>query len=141
MAPQRSAGHRTVPHTADLRIEGWAPTAARCVAEAVLALVESFAEIPADAPAVDREILIGGGDPAGRLADALDEVIYRMDTAGELPRTVRVREEGEGMRLILGMVDVDRVALVGAVPKAVSMHELRFTEEPGGWRCEVTLDV
>jgi SHS2 domain-containing protein len=31
--------------------------------------------------------------------------------------------------------------MVGAVPKAVSLHELRFDGGPAGWSCGVTLDV
>jgi len=38
-------GHRSVPHTADLRIEAWGPTREDSIAEAVRGLVESFADI------------------------------------------------------------------------------------------------
>ena len=38
-------GHRTVPHTADLRVEAWAPTREECLAEAVRGLVDSFAVV------------------------------------------------------------------------------------------------
>jgi SHS2 domain-containing protein len=44
-AGQRIAGHRTVPHTADLRIEAWAATREECLAEAVRGLVGSFAAV------------------------------------------------------------------------------------------------
>ena len=47
-------GHRTVPHTADLRIEAWAPTREECMAEAARGLVGSFAAV--------------AGSPPGRLA-------------------------------------------------------------------------
>jgi SHS2 domain-containing protein len=30
---------------------------------------------------------------------------------------------------------------VGAVPKGVSLHELRFGREGSGWSCSVTIDV
>ena len=40
MAGQR-IGHRSVPHTADLRIEAWAPTRDGCIRQAVLGAVES----------------------------------------------------------------------------------------------------
>ncbi|MEU6969505.1 archease [Kitasatospora aureofaciens] len=38
------SGHRAVPHTADLRLVAWAPTAEGCVREAVRAVVEGFAD-------------------------------------------------------------------------------------------------
>jgi SHS2 domain-containing protein len=34
-----------MPHTADLRIEAWAPTREECLAEAVRSLVDSFAVV------------------------------------------------------------------------------------------------
>ncbi|SCE66445.1 Archease protein family (MTH1598/TM1083) [Micromonospora haikouensis] len=74
-------GRRSVAHTADVRIEAWAPDREGCVAEAVAAMVETFA-----------------------------------DTTGA-------------------------VELVGAVPKAVALQELRFGPGPRGWSCAVTLDV
>ena len=44
-AAHRVAGHRTVPHTADLRIEAWAVTCEECLAEALRGLVGSFAAV------------------------------------------------------------------------------------------------
>jgi SHS2 domain-containing protein len=39
-------------------------------------------------------------------------------------------------------VPIEAVSIVGAVPKAVSLHELRFGRVTGGgWRCHVTVDV
>lgn len=50
MGREACIGHRTVPHTADLRIEAWAPTAELCIAEAVRAMVWGFADLPMAAP-------------------------------------------------------------------------------------------
>lgn len=43
--PGTSSGHRSVPHTADLRIEAWAPTRDGCIRQAVLGTVESFLDL------------------------------------------------------------------------------------------------
>lgn len=40
-----SRGHRAVAHTADIALEAWGDSREECLAEAVRALVESFAEI------------------------------------------------------------------------------------------------
>ncbi len=37
-----TSGHRSVPHTADLRIEAWSPSREGCIGEAVRGTVESF---------------------------------------------------------------------------------------------------
>jgi protein archease len=137
-------GHRTVPHTADLRIEAWAPTIEQCAAEAARALVESFAELPAAAPAVVREYPVQAadtGDAEERVVAVLEEVIFRLDSAGELPRELAVRRTSDGLLMRCAMVDVSRATVIGAAPKAVSLHELCVTEGVGGCRCVVTLDV
>ena len=38
-------GYRRVPHTADVRIEAWAPTREECVERAVVAMVDGFVEL------------------------------------------------------------------------------------------------
>ena len=50
LASGAGRGHRTVPHTADLRIEAWAPTREECLAEAVRGLVDSFAVVAPQPP-------------------------------------------------------------------------------------------
>jgi SHS2 domain-containing protein len=112
---EESSGHRIVPHTADLRIEAWAPTREQCIAEA--------------APAQDQ------------LATVLDELIYRMDTDDEVPRAVEVRRQGADLRVLLAMADTARVTVIGAAPKAVTRRRLFFGPIDTGWRCIVTLDV
>ena len=141
MAGARSSGHRTVPHTADLRIEAWAPTIEECAAEAARALVESFADLSTATSAVEREYTVRAEDAEGRVVALLDEVIFRMDTAGELPRAIEVRRTGSGLRVRSAVVDAAEATVVGAVPKAVSFHELWVTEGAEGCRCSVTLDV
>jgi SHS2 domain-containing protein len=131
-----------VPHTADLRIEAWAPTAELCIAEAVRAMVCSFADLPMAAPTVTREFEVEtGGDAAQQLLTVLDEVIYRMDVDGQIPHAAEIRREHSGVRLTLAMTDAMLATPIGAVPKAVSLHELWFGEDRGVWRCTVAIDV
>lgn len=136
------AGHRQVPHTADVRLEAWAPSRAGCVAEAVAAMVESFAVPAATARPGSARFTVAAAPAADQLAAVLDEVIFRLDTAGELPVRARAAELPDGaMEITAATVPAAEAALVGAVPKAVSLHELAFAGGPDGWRCRVTLDV
>lgn len=142
MGERPLAGHRTVPHTADVRIEAWAPTREQCVAEAVAALVAAFAHVTGDEPTDTVDFTVEAGADEDMLAAVLDEVIYRLDTTGQLPVDAQVRAADGDLRVQLRMTDVDRVDIVGAAPKAVSFHDLRFAPEAGGsWSCGVTLDV
>ncbi|WP_089014347.1 archease [Micromonospora inositola] len=135
-------GHRMVPHTADVRIEAWAPDREGCVAEAVTAMVDTFVDPSGATPEADVEFHVPPGDDPDLLVGVLDEVIFRMETEGELPLTTEARSADDGGLLVRwSMTGTDAVELVGAVPKAVSLHELRFGPDGGGWSCAVTLDV
>ncbi|GAA4136238.1 archease [Actinomadura keratinilytica] len=137
-----ASGHRTAPHTADLRIEAWAPTREGCVAEAVAGLVDAFADRSKVPPLGVREAEIGPAADADLLVAALDEVIYRLDAAGELVLAADVAaRDGDRLRLRLTVGDARRAEATGAVPKAASLHGLSFAERHGTWACAVTVDV
>jgi protein archease len=138
-----TSGHRGVPHAADLRIEAWADTREECVAEAVRALVNSFAEPEAQSGrhAVKRHVT--GDTDADLVAAAIEEVIYGLDTRGEIPVAVAARRAADdGLDLTLHLAGLDQVEITGAVPKAASLSGLRCgRDESGRWSCAVTIDV
>ncbi|MEU6084552.1 archease [Streptomyces sp. NPDC047108] len=156
--PMPPRGHRAVPHTADIRLEAWAPTRDECIAEAVLGLVESFADVSGVRP----ERLVAFSVPEGPAEDlllaVLDEVIYRLDVHGDVPVDVEAaasmgaeqgaeggdEEAGPGdgaLYLRFAVTDAEHVRAVGAQPKAVALQGLRFAAEHGRWSCGVTVDV
>jgi SHS2 domain-containing protein len=138
----RSAqGHRTVPHTADVRIEAWAPTREACIAEAVSALVATFADTTAATPYEQIITEVTADSDPDLLVAALDEVIYILDTRGAVPCDTDLTPGPMGVEMRLEVVPVSAVELVGAVPKAVTLHDLRFEHCHGGWRCGVIVDV
>lgn len=135
-------GYRTVPHTADLRIEAWAQSRDECVAQALRGLIASFADISDVRPARVLERLMTAGSDADLLAAAADEVIYILDVEGEIPVSVQVRPAGAGIVVVLALARAEVVEIIGAVPKAVSFHELRCGPDPTGrWSARVTIDV
>ncbi|BBX74951.1 archease [Mycobacterium shinjukuense] len=137
----RASGHRSVPHTADLRIEAWAPTRDGCIRQAVLGAVESFLDISAATAQRTRRRRMEAHSDDDLLAAALEEVIYLLDTTGEAPVDVNLSEADGGVDLTLAMVDAGALPQLGAVPKAVSLNELHLAHDKRGWRCSVTLDV
>ncbi|MEU8265158.1 archease [Micromonospora sp. NPDC048999] len=142
MERRPARGHRNVPHTADVRIEAWAPDREGCVAEAVTAMLDGFVDIAGADAAAETQFAVPPGDDADMLVAVLDEVIFRLETAGVLPLATEVRPaDGGGLLVRWWTVDADAVELVGAVPKAVALHELRFGPDRDGWSCAVTLDV
>jgi SHS2 domain-containing protein len=135
------SGHQTVPHTADLRIEAWAPSRDECIQQAVLGTVESFLDLSsAHADHTRLRRLVADRDD-DLLVAVLAEVIYLLDTVAEAPVDLELREVDGAVDVTFAVADASTLPQVGAVPKAVSLNELRFSPGRHGWRCLVTLDV
>jgi SHS2 domain-containing protein len=134
-------GHRVVPHTADMRVKAWAPTREECIAEAVAGTVASFVDTSTASSQRARTRTLERDGDEDLLVAVLEEVVYLLDTTGEVPVAVDVEPGERGVEVRFGMVPVDDLPQVGAVPKAVSLHELLLQESAGGWECSVTLDV
>ncbi|MFI8191851.1 archease [Streptomyces sp. NPDC085946] len=135
------SGHRAVPHTADIRIEAWAGSREHCLAEAVLGMVECFADLSGVRPtAVDRVRLAEASDD-DLLAALLDEVIYRLEVHGQVPVDVEADEADGDLDVRLAVARLADVEITGAVPKAVAWNELRIGPGPYGWSCAVTIDA
>ena len=143
LAADAGQGHRTVPHTADLRIEAWAPTREACLAEATRGLVGSFAVVAAARPRRTAERRFIARSDEDLLVAILDEVIYRLDADGEIPVTVDVRPVPDGgVVLSMQLADVGEAEIIGPAPKAASLHELRCAPDTAGrWSCGITIDV
>ncbi len=142
-ATQRIAGHRTVPHTADLRIEAWAGTREECLAEALRGLVGSFAAVAGHQPDRWDSCGLAARSDEDLLAALVQEVIYRLDADGEIPASVAVRPAaGGGVVVSFGLVPAAGAEITGAVPKGASLNELRCAPDAAGWwSCAVTVDV
>lgn len=141
-----ASGHGAVPHTADMRVEAWSPTAEGCIAEAVRAVVEGFADTSGATVVGERAYEVTAESDVDLLVAVLEEVVYRMDADGEIPLdaevgSIRSAGAGLGLSVRFRMADADTAVPVGAVPKAVSLHDLQLRGGPGGWTCRVTLDV
>ena len=127
-----TSGHRSVPHTADLRIEVWSPSREGCIGEAVLGTVESFLDTSLARAQRIRQCRLTGDRDDDLLLAVLEEVIYLLDTAGEAPVDVELEAIPGGVDVKFAMVDASTLPQVGAVPKAVSFNELHLSHGPWG---------
>lgn len=75
------------------------------------------------------------------LVAVLEEAIYSLDTAGEAQVNLTLTGTDGGVDVDFTMVDASTLAQVGAVPKALTRNELRFSHGQEGWRCAATPDV
>ena len=143
LASQAGRGHRTVPHAADLRVEAWAPTREECIAEAARGLVNSFAVVADRRPQGRTRSHIRAHFAGDLLIAVINEVIYRLDAYGMVPVSVTVRPAPDGGAVVhLALAPVAEAKIIGAVPKAASLHDLRCVPDAAGrWSCGVTIDV
>ena len=138
---QGESGHRTVPHTADVRVEAWGTTREHCLAEAALGLVECFADASAAPTAAVERIRLAEGSDEELLTALLEEVIYWLEVPGRVPVEVETDACDGGLEVRAALAEFADVEIIGAVPKGVSWHELRIGPGPYGWSCAVTIDV
>lgn len=140
-----SSGHRAMPHTADVAIEAWADSREECLAEAVQALVETFADIGEAVPNDSVVLALPEESDEELLVAVLDEVIYQIDVYGRVAVDASIDERTGATKgqveVRLATVPVEAVDQVGAVPKAIALHGLRFGREAGMWRARVVIDV
>ena len=137
--PER--GHAIRSHTADEILEAWGPTREACLEEAVLALVDSIASLGEAGWSWHHRVELTGSDEESLVA-LLEEVIYLLEADNAVPVRVRVRTHGGGEVADFWLTDRSRVTSLGAAPKGVAYSQLTFREEePGRWRCMVTVDV
>jgi SHS2 domain-containing protein len=139
---ERPCGHRAVPHTADVILEAWGTDLASCTAEAVAALVDLCVEVGAGDPVERRAVHLPPGPAESLLLDALEEVIFTLDTAEGVPIRAEVSSAGDGgLDLVLVLANRRSVVPTGAVPKGISRSELVVRSGEGAVRCRFLVDV
>lgn len=140
---RQDAGHRLLSHTADVILEAWGPDRESCVAHAVLALLDSFADTRDCEPQDSRTMRTDTADDASRLVSVLEEVIYLVDAEGVVPVRAGVGSDASGEQLTcrFDVAPLNAVTLVGSTPKAVAWHGLRIGRTAQGWSCRTIVDV
>ncbi|MGW5127379.1 archease [Streptomyces sp. NPDC004069] len=137
---QGESGHRAVPHTTNLRVEAWGVTRERCLAEAALGMVESFAEASAVRASAMERVRLTECPEEYLLTALLEEVILRLDE-GKVPVDVEAATFHGRLEVRLALAELADVEITGPVPKGVTWHELRIGPDPYGWSCAVTIDT
>ena len=135
-------GHRALSHTADVILEAWAPDLASCCEEAVAALVETFAVTERAEVVGEHHLFLRPATPQSLLVGVVDEAIFVLDTADEVPvgATVRATVDG-GLEVVLAMADRTTVGGTGAAPKAVSLSGLEVDTRQDHVRCRLLIDL
>jgi SHS2 domain-containing protein len=138
---QGSSGHRTVPHAEEIRIDAWATSRERCLAEAALGMVECFADVTAVRPTAVERLQLAEASDDDLLTALLDEVVHRLEVHGQVPVDVEAEATDDGMDVRLAVVGLADVEVMADVPNIVEWHEVRIGPDPYGWSCAVTVDM
>jgi SHS2 domain-containing protein len=133
-------GYDIIDHTSEVRVRLRAPTLATLLAEAGRALAGiQLRGTGAPAPGEWRPVEVTAADPAGLLADWLNELVYLAETERWVPTEFELTTAGQGA--LTGRARGVTLERVSGPVKAATMHGLSVVEVPGGLTAEVILDV
>jgi len=139
-APRRlAAAHDIADHTSELLVRLRAGSLADLMAEAGRALAEiQLRETGSVAEGAWRAVEVSASDPAGLLADWLNELIY----LGETERWVATEFDLEAAGAMLrGRARGVTLGQAPVLVKAATLHGVRVDRVPGGLTGEVILDI
>ncbi|MER7486847.1 archease [Streptomyces sp. NPDC126497] len=132
-------GHRAVAQEDEFRIEVWAASRENCLAEAVAAVVECFADVSGVRPTGAGRVRLAGASDDDLLAALLDEVLYRLEEYGQVPVDVEADGTEDGLDVRLAVAALTDVRVTGRMPTDVGWGELRIHPGPCGWTCALTV--
>lgn len=104
-------------------------------------MVDGFADLAGSEARGAVELRVHPGSDEDLLIDVLDEVIYLVETAGQVPVATHIEPDEGGLRVWFELTDAELAEPRGLAPKAISLHDLRFVRDSSGWSCGVTLDA
>lgn len=134
-------GHRAHPHVADVILEAWGPGMAECFEEAAAALLGLCMDA-AEASVTERWLAtIGPGSDEDMLVELLDEILFVLDTADDVPIRVVIADREDVLDVVLELGDPASVTMIGSTPKAVAHTGLSVERAGGRVRCTVLVDV
>ncbi len=142
IAGSRASGHRVLRRDVDRVVEAWGPDRAVCIAEALRALVETFADVPDEVATRVLPIGAGASESPDALVGLLEEVIYVVDVFGMVPVRFHLGIADDGaVGGDMEVVPLQRVKLNGPVPVEVSHRDTSMHRRGGGWRCQAVVGV
>jgi SHS2 domain-containing protein len=135
------SGHRTLPHTAEVVIEAWAPTRDRCFTGAVHALVETFADTSAATTTRPLSLRLPPAEDDELLAVLLEEVLHLVEVMGVVPAQVSVHAlEDGGLAGFLDVAPLPDMPRLGPVPRGVARSGVTIALRDGLWTCQAVVD-
>lgn len=136
------AGHRVLPHTADVIVDAWAPSRSGCLEELVRGVVETFADVRNVTATREVRHRVGAARDEDVVVALLNNVLYLLDADGLVVVDIALDEDDDAnFDGTFFVTPVDDVAQTGAAPKGISRSDLQFASDGLLWRGRVLIDV
>jgi SHS2 domain-containing protein len=139
--PTSGRGHAIRPHTADVIIEAWGPTAEACYEESAAAFIDIFADTDESPAGEAAPFDIGPGRPEDLLVLLLEELLLDAEAKGHIATVTRVELRDDHLVGTFTLVPVEDLDIIGSIPKGVAYHELKFSLNGDVWHCRAMVDV
>lgn len=133
-------GHRQLDHTADLALEIWGPDETAVLHEGMRALVAILTDDVTVGGDDERTIVLETLDPADRLVQWLNEVLYLATVEGFAADRAELELYEGGLRARL-RGRADGADLLTTEIKSATYHDLALDHTDAGVVARVVLDV
>lgn len=110
------------------------------MAEAVYALLRGFVGA-VSLPSSPAHFMVFGDTDDELLLGALRTVIEHVRIWQEVPVRMKVTAIPDGLMLHCEMVPISGISPIGAIPKGVSVQDIRCESRQGRWWCTASVDL
>jgi len=119
-------------------VEAWAPERAACFAEAMCALVATFASVPEMVAFDTLAVSAGPGNDRDIVTALLEEVLNVADVFGLIVVRAHLADtEDGGVAGDMEVVAAEEVALTAPAPIGLSPGTAEIHRRAGSWQCRV----
>ena len=133
-----------IEHTADLGVVGRGDTLTEALEWVATGMLGFMADLDQVRERETVSLSIAASDREALAVDWLNELLYRFEADGFLPKRLEVTVNDDGTALdatCVGEVVTVRSMDVRAAVKAATYHSVEVVQDGGGWRIRVYLDI
>ncbi len=136
-----SAGFEIIDHTADVGLRAYGATREATLEQATVALATIIGAWDPRPGGRTERVACEARDDAALLAEWLEEVLYVLEVNDAVLSGVQVDSVTTAVDGVVSLVPRGDRTLEGIHVKAITYHQLQFTETDGRWRAQVFVDV
>ena len=138
--------HKFLDHTADIFFVAKAPNLEQLFEQCALAVEETMVDVDKVQPKTKIKIMGEAEKIESLLFDFLDDVVFFKDYKQLLFSKFEIHIKEEECKFVLTCLAYgEKLDIIRHKPKvdikAITMHEFKVEEVPGGWKAQVLVDI